>query len=143
MDIAKRTAELSYAERKKVGCVIVKDNRTLSMGYNGTPKDWPTNVCEVDNITKSEVTHAETNSIAKVAASTESCQGASMFLTLSPCFPCSQLIYVSGIKEVYYAEAYRDLTPLEFLEKLGVDVYYVGDTSSEADNSEQSKTQSE
>ena len=117
MAAAEVYAELSYAKRKKVGCVIVKDDRIISIGYNGTPSGW-NNECEYTTlwkdgkqlsspilVTKPEVLHAETNAIAKLASSTESGEGAILFLSsFSPCMDCAKLIYQSGIKEVYYKE---------------------------------------
>ena len=91
MDIAERVAQLSHAERKKVGAVLVRDGNILAFGYNGTPSGFD-NACECDNITKREVLHAESNAIAKVARSTESAEGSSLYVTLSPCFECAKLI---------------------------------------------------
>ena len=133
MRAAEVYAELSYAKRKKVGCVIVKDDRIISIGYNGTPSGWD-NECEYSTlwkngkqlpspvlITKSEVLHAETNAIAKLAASTESGEGAVLFLSsFSPCMDCAKLIYQSGIKEVYYKEKYKMEDGITFLKKAGV-----------------------
>jgi len=120
MDTAKVFAELSHARRLHVGAIVVKDDRIISIGYNGMPSGWD-NCCEtVDNTTKPEVLHAETNAIAKLARSTESGDGASMFITHSPCIECSKLIYQSGIARVYYDENYRDDSGIEFLQKSGV-----------------------
>lgn len=129
MDTAKIFAELSHARRLKVGAIVVKDNRIVSIGYNGTPAGWD-NVCEIDmyddaeqwvgNKTKPEVSHAETNAIAKLARSTESGENAAIFITHSPCIECSKLIYQSGISTVYYGEDYRDDAGIKFLQKSGV-----------------------
>lgn len=129
MDTAKIFAELSHSKRLHVGAIIVKEDRIVSIGYNGMPSGWD-NVCEIDmyddaeqwvgNKTKPEVLHAETNAIAKLARSTESGDGASMFITHSPCIECSKLIYQSGIARVYYGEDYRDDSGIEFLQKSGV-----------------------
>ena len=123
MKVARLFAEHSSAQRKKVGAVIVKDDRIISIGYNGMPSGW-NNECEVlisDNeeqlITKPEVLHAESNAIAKLARSTESGEGATMFITCAPCLECAKLIYQSGIKEVYYAEDYRSNDGINFLSK--------------------------
>ena len=116
MKVAHLFAEHSSAKRKKVGAVIVKDDRIISIGYNGMPAGWD-NACEIDNVTKPEVLHAETNAIAKLAKSTESGDGATMFITCSPCIECAKLIYQSGITEVYYAEDYRTDEGVKFLNK--------------------------
>jgi len=134
MDTAKRFAELSYARRLHVGAIVVKDDRIISIGYNGMPANWDNN-CEDEVkwpngeirglITKPEVLHAETNAIAKLAKSTESGDGAEMFITHSPCLDCSKLIFQSGIKRVYFGEEYRDDSGIKFLEKSGVEVVKV------------------
>lgn len=112
--------ELSHCERKKVGALIVKDRMIISDGYNGTPTGFE-NVCEdEENYTKWYVLHAEANAILKVASSTQSCLGATLYITLSPCKECSKLIHQSGIKRVVYAKAYKDTSGLEFLDKAGV-----------------------
>jgi dCMP deaminase len=125
MKTAQTFAELSHAQRLKVGCIIVKDDRIISIGYNGMPAGW-SNVCEDEFLhedgstttkTKKEVLHAETNAIAKLAQSNESGHGASLFVTHSPCLECAKLIYQSGITEVYYQDEYRETTGIEFLEK--------------------------
>ena len=116
MKVARLFAEHSSAVRKKVGAVIVKDDRIISIGYNGMPSGW-SNDCEIDGVTKSEVLHAETNAIAKLARSSESGEGAIMFITCSPCIECAKLIYQAGIKEVYYAEDYRNDDGIKFLSK--------------------------
>ena len=125
MKVAQLFAEHSSAKRKKVGAVIVKDDRIISIGYNGMPAGWD-NECEDalhDNyggtalITKPEVLHAESNAIAKLAKSTESGEGATMFVTCAPCLDCAKLIYQSGITEVYYAEDYRSDEGVNFLNK--------------------------
>ena len=117
MKVAYQFAELSYAERKKVGAIIVKNKQIISFGYNGTPNGFD-NCCEADkNTTKKEVLHAESNAISKVAQSTISSSGATLYVTMSPCFDCSKLIIQSGIKKVYYCETYRDMTGIELLKK--------------------------
>jgi dCMP deaminase len=130
MQTAQTFAELSHAQRLKVGCIVVKDDRVISIGYNGMPAGWDNN-CEdeflhedgsITNKTKSEVLHAETNAIAKLARSNESGEGASLFVTHSPCLECAKLIYQAGIKEVYYKEPYRDTAGVEFLSKSGIKV---------------------
>lgn len=145
MEAAEVYAKLSSAVRLKVGCVIVKDNTIIGIGYNGMPSGWD-NVCEdkiyCDDgdwyeqqlpkdanqwlryklITKREVLHAETNAIAKLARSTQSGLGASLYVTHAPCVDCAKLVYQSGISSVYYRNAYRDEAGVEFLTKAGVNV---------------------
>ncbi len=112
--------KLSYCERKKVGAIIVRDRMIISDGYNGTPTGFE-NVCEDDEgYTKWYVLHAEANAISKVASSTQSCEGATLYITLSPCQQCSKLIHQSGIKRVVYQIAYKDDSGLKFLERAGV-----------------------
>ena len=106
MTIAKETAKLSTANRAKVGCIIVKENRIISIGYNGMPSGW-SNDCEVNNKTKPEVLHAEMNALAKMAQSSESCKDATLFCTHMPCMECAKLIHQSGINTVYYDIDYQ------------------------------------
>ena len=130
MDVAARFAELSSAVRLQVGAIVVKDDRIISIGYNGMPSGWD-NVCE-DSVfqqdgsvglkTKPEVLHAESNAIAKLARCSESGQGASIFVTHSPCIDCAKLIYQSGINHVYYRNSYRSEDGIEFLNRCGVTV---------------------
>jgi len=130
MDWARRAAELSHARRLQVGAVIVKDDTVISYGYNGMPAGWDNN-CE-DEVyqqdgtaglkTKLEVLHAESNSIAKLAKSTNSGLDADIFITHAPCLDCAKLIYQSGIRRVYFGQAYRDNAGIEFLEKSGITV---------------------
>lgn len=123
MDVAQRFAELSTAKRLQVGAIIVKDDRIISIGYNGMPSGW-TNECEDTNfVTKDEVIHAEANAIAKLAKCGESGNGALMFLTHAPCIHCAKQIYTAGISKVYYRDTYRDTRGVEFLTKCGVDVW--------------------
>ena len=130
MDWASRTAQLSHARRLQVGAVIVKDDSVISYGYNGMPASWDNNCEEVyyDETgnerlkTKLEVLHAESNAIAKLAKSTNSGLGATLFVTHSPCIECAKLIYQSGISSVYYNENYRDDAGIKFLEKSGVKI---------------------
>ena len=119
MQNAYQFAELSYAERRKVGCVIVKDKQVISFGYNGTPHGFE-NTCEIDNTTKPEVLHAESNAIMKVAKSTMSCEGAELYTTTCPCFGCAKLIIQAGISKVYYTETYRDMSGIVLLGKAGI-----------------------
>lgn len=152
MDIAERVSQLSHAKRLQVGCVIVKENTILSYGYNGMPAGWDNN-CEVEEydlsrdingdffphseetypyiddfgryrlVTKREVLHAEMNALMKVARSTESSEGATLFCTHAPCIDCAKAIYQAGIASVYYKKQYRDDAGLSFLRKSGVDVF--------------------
>ncbi|MBS3992804.1 MAG: dCMP deaminase family protein [Bacteroidetes bacterium] len=115
-------AKLSYCERKQVGALIVKDRMIISDGFNGTPSGFE-NCCEDElNQTKWYVLHAEANAILKVAASTQSCKDATLYITLSPCKECSKLIHQSGIKRVVYAKAYTDTSGLDFLKEAGVEL---------------------
>jgi dCMP deaminase len=140
MKTAEVFAELSHARRLHVGAIVVKDDRIISIGYNGMPAGWDNN-CEYEVIvyeqlyqeeikaintgelkTRPEVLHAETNAIAKLAKSTESGLGASMFITHAPCLDCAKLIYQSGITSVYYRDAYRDDSGVKFLNNSGINV---------------------
>jgi dCMP deaminase len=143
MDVAERFAELSSARRLHVGAIVIKDDRIISIGYNGMPAGWDNNCeYEVEEFqteygvgsklvktgelkTKPEVLHAETNAIAKLAKSNESGMGATMFITHAPCLDCAKLIYQSGISSVLYRNTYRDTSGVTFLEKSGVKVTQV------------------
>jgi len=136
MAVAETYASLSTAVRLKVGAIVVKDNRVISIGYNGMPSGWDNNcedeigyvlddngyVVETRLKTKSEVLHAETNAIAKLARSNESGLGAAMFITHAPCLDCAKLIYQSGISKVYYRNTYRESAGIDFLKKSNIDV---------------------
>ena len=132
MDVAERFAQLSSAVRLQVGAIVVKDDRIISIGYNGMPAGWDNN-CE-NHIgfdkgnpvlkTKPEVIHAESNAISKLARGTESGAGATMFVTHQPCIDCAKLIYQSGIATVYYKNEYRSTQGLDFLNKSGVEVIH-------------------
>lgn len=129
MDTAERFAQLSSAVRLQVGSVVVKDNRIISIGYNGMPAGWD-NTCEYvfkhpqtkieELVTKNEVIHAEANAILKLARDGESGSGADVFVTHAPCIDCAKLIYGAGIKNLYYRNSYRDTAGLDFLEKCGI-----------------------
>jgi dCMP deaminase len=131
MDVAERTSKLSYAIRLKVGAIIVKDDRIISIGYNGMPSGWDNN-CEFEDknpqtqiielVTRKEVLHAESNCLAKLAKSNESGMGATLFITHAPCIECAKLIYQSGINSIYYRNAYRSDDGIDFLNKSGVNV---------------------
>ena len=135
MDVAERFAQLSSAKRLQVGAIVVKDDRIISIGYNGMPSGWdneceevvpPNEWVEFEQLkTKPEVLHAETNAIAKLAKSSESGLGAAMFVTHAPCIDCAKLVYQSGIDTVYYKNDYRSTQGLEFLTKSNVDVIKV------------------
>jgi dCMP deaminase len=125
MRMATEWAKLSHCSRKQVGALIVKDRMIISDGYNGTPTGFE-NTCEtVEGDTKWYVLHAEANAILKVAASTQSCAGATLYVTLSPCRECAKLIYQSGIVRVVYQNAYKDTTGLDFLAKAGVELIHL------------------
>ena len=120
MRMALEWAKLSYCKRKQVGSLIVKDRMIISDGYNGAPTGFD-NCCEDDDYqTYWYVLHAEANAIMKVAASNQSCAGATLYITLSPCQQCSKLIHQAGIVRVVYGQTYKDTSGLEFLEKAGV-----------------------
>jgi dCMP deaminase len=123
--IAQEWGKLSYCKRKQVGAIIVKDRMIISDGYNGTPSGFE-NCCEDDEgMTKWYVLHAEANAILKVARSTQTCDGATLYITLSPCRECSKLIHQSGIKRVVYQNGYRDTSVVDFLKKAAVEVEYI------------------
>ena len=139
MTVAETYASLSTAVRLKVGTIVVKDDRIISIGYNGMPSGWDNNcedeigdvrdvndnVVEIRLKSKPEVLHAETNAIAKLARSSESGLDATMFITHAPCLDCAKLIYQSGISKVYYRNVYRENTGIDFLLKGGVDVQQI------------------
>lgn len=124
MRMAFEWAKLSYCERKQVGALIVKDRMIISDGFNGTPTGFE-NACEEEGETKWYVLHAEANAILKVASSTQSCENSTLYITLSPCKECCKLIHQSGIKRVVYANAYKDISGLNFLEKAGVELIHL------------------
>lgn len=125
LKMAHEWAKLSHCQRKQVGAIIVKDRMIISDGFNGTPTGFE-NPCEdEDNYTKWYVLHAEANAILKVASSTQSCKDATLYITMSPCKECSKLIHQAGIKRVVYANAYKDNSGLNFLEKAGVEILYL------------------
>ena len=130
MDTAERFAQLSSAVRLQVGAVVVKENRIISIGYNGTPAGWD-NLCEdivqlsddtLVTKTKPEVIHAEANAISKLARDGEAGSGASMFCTHAPCVDCAKLIYGAGINNVYYRQSYRNDDGIDFLQKCQINV---------------------
>jgi dCMP deaminase len=130
MDTAERFAQLSSAKRLQVGAVVVKDNRIISIGYNGMPSGWD-NTCEEQVWTKDgdytlktkdEVIHAEANAISKLAKSGDSGDGADLFCTHAPCIHCAKIIYGAGVRKVYYRNSYRDELGLQFLERCGISI---------------------
>lgn len=130
LDVATRYSQLSKARRLKVGAIIVKEDRIISIGYNGTPPGWDNN-CEHEFLsedgsvtlkTKPEVIHAEMNALMKLARSHESGDGATMFITHAPCTECAKHIIASGVKAVYYGEQYRDVMGVDFLKQGGIQV---------------------
>lgn len=125
LKMAREWASLSYCDRKQVGALIVKDKMIISDGYNGTPSGFE-NICETDlGNTKWYVLHAEANAILKVAKSTQSTEGATLYQTLSPCKDCSKLIHQSGIKRVVFIKKYKDTEGVDFLIKAGVEVSHI------------------
>ena len=136
MAAAEVYSQLSSAKRLQVGCVVVKDNTIIGIGYNGMPSGWDNN-CEEEIIleedekfikvlkTKPEVLHAETNALAKIAKSTNSSDGAAMFITHAPCIDCAKLVYQSGINSVYYRNSYKNTEGLDFLKKCNIKIEQV------------------
>ena len=124
--MARIWAENSYCSRRKVGALLVKDHVIISNGFNGTPSGFP-NKCEEDGVTYPYVIHAEANAITKVAKSNNSSEGATLYVTASPCIECAKLIIQSGIKKVVYCEEYRLTDGLELLKRAGIEVAKVSD----------------
>lgn len=137
MKTAEIFAELSHARRLHVGAIVVKDDRIISIGYNGMPAGWDNN-CEEEVFqqdgtsglkTRPEVLHAESNAIAKLARSNESGDGADIFITHAPCIECAKIIYQSGINRVFFGHQYRDTAGIDFLHRSGITVTKVEDDS--------------
>jgi len=125
--MAMEWSKLSYCDRRQVGALIVKDKMIISDGYNGTPTGFE-NICEdEEGYTKWYVLHAEANAISKVASSTQSCNGATLYITMSPCRECSKLIHQAGISRLVYHQGYKDNSGVKFLRKAGVDITHVKD----------------
>ena len=122
LKMAVEWGKLSHCKRKQVGALIVKDRMIISDGYNGTPTGFDNNCEDDEGYTKWYVLHAEANAILKVAGSANSCQGATLYLTLSPCRDCAKLIHQSGIKRLVYIDAYKDDTGIRFLKKAGISI---------------------
>lgn len=123
--MAREWGKLSRCNRKQVGAIIVKDRMIISDGYNGTPSGFENDCEDEDGITKWYVLHAEANAILKVASSTQSCKGATLYITLSPCRECSKLIHQAGIVRVVYQNGYKDNSGLDFLNKAKVDLVHL------------------
>lgn len=121
LNVAKEFSKMSYAKRKKVGAVIVKDNSIISDGYNGTPSGFSNDCENEEGITHWYVLHAEANAILKTSTSTQSCKNATLYITMSPCKECSKLIIQSGIKKVVYIQKYRDTTGIDFLGNFNIE----------------------
>ena len=143
MKAAEAYAELSHARRLKVGAIVTKNDRVISIGYNGTPAGWDNN-CEIevrnefeyyvdnggekynsatiDLLTKDEVIHSEANAIGKLARSSESGEGATMYITHAPCFDCAKLIHTAGINKVFFRQQYRNTDGIRFLNKCNIEV---------------------
>ena len=123
--MARIWAENSYCKRRQVGALIVKDKSIISDGYNGTPSGFE-NICEDEQgVTKKYVLHAEANAVTKVAASTNNCSGATVYVTASPCIECAKLIIQAGIKRVVYSEEYHLRDGVELLQHAGVEVLFL------------------
>ena len=127
LEMARIWAKNSYCTRRQVGALVVKNNMIISDGYNGTPSGFE-NVCEDDNgVTKPYVLHAEANAITKLARSSNNSDGATIYITASPCIECAKLIIQAGIKRVVYGEKYRLMDGIELLERAGIEVVYLGE----------------
>ncbi len=127
LKMATEWGKLSHCKRKQVGALIVKDRMIISDGYNGTPTGFENSCEDEEGWTKWYVLHAEANAILKVAGSTQSCKGATLYITLSPCKDCCKLIHQSGITRVIYSNEYKDKSGLDFLSKAGVELIYLPD----------------
>ncbi len=127
LEMARIWAQNSYCQRRQVGALVVKNGMIISDGYNGTPSGFE-NVCEDETgITKPYVLHAEANAITKLARSNNNSEGATIYITASPCIECAKLIIQSGIKRVVYGEKYRLMDGIVLLERAGIEVVYLGD----------------
>ena len=126
LKMARIWAENSYCKRRQVGALVVKDKMIISDGYNGTPSGFE-NICEDDNnVTKPYVLHAEANAITKLARSNNNSEGATIYITASPCIECAKLIIQAGIKRVVYGEKYRLTDGIDLLERAGIEVIFIG-----------------
>ena len=125
LEMARIWAQNSYCTRRQVGALVVKNNMIISDGYNGTPSGFE-NVCEDDNgITKPYVLHAEANAITKLARSSNNSEGATIYITASPCIECAKLIIQAGIKRVVYGEQYRLTDGIDLLKRAGIEVIFL------------------
>ncbi len=120
--MAKVWSENSHCKRNKVGCLVVKDRQIISDGYNGTPSGFPNECEDCNNKTLSSVLHAEANAITKLAKSTNSAEGSTLYVTLSPCFDCAKLIIQSGIKRIVYSEEYRNTDSFKLFEDANIEL---------------------
>ena len=131
LKMAREWGKLSYCKRRQVGAIIVKDKMIISDGYNGTPTGFENKCEDDDGSTKWYVLHAEANAILKVASSTQACDGATLYITMSPCKECSKLVHQAGIKRIVYLKEYKDNAGIAFLEKAGVSIEHIADLDSE------------
>ena len=119
LDVCETVSKMSFAKRAQVGAILVKDDNIIGIGWNGMPSGFE-NVCEKNGVTKPEVLHAESNCISKVAKSSYSSLGSTMYITISPCMDCAKLMIQSGVSRVVYKNFYRDEKVLDFLLKCGI-----------------------
>ena len=127
LDMARIWAQNSYCQRRQVGALVVKQGMIISDGYNGTPSGFE-NVCEDETgVTKPYVLHAEANAITKLARSNNNSDGATIYITASPCIECAKLIIQAGIKRVVYGEKYRLMDGIELLQRAGIEVLFLGE----------------
>ena len=131
LKMAKEWAKLSHCQRKQVGALLVKEGMIISDGYNGTPSGFPNNCEDDDGQTRWYVLHAEANAITKVARSSNSANGSTLYITLSPCKDCAKMILQAGIKRLVYSTAYKDTSGLDFLKKSGVECLEMNDFNHE------------
>ena len=125
LKMARVWAENSYCQRRQVGALVVKDKMIISDGYNGTPSGFE-NVCEdANNVTKPYVLHAEANAITKLARSNNNSEGATIYITASPCIECAKLIIQAGISRVVYGEQYRLTDGIDLLRRAGIEVVFI------------------
>ena len=132
MRMARTWAENSYCKRRQVGALLVKNQMIISDGYNGTPSGFENNCEDENNVSKPYVLHAEANAITKVARSNNSSEGATLYVTASPCMECSKLIIQAGIKRVVYGEEYRIMDGIDLLQRAGIEVCYLKEEGEQA-----------
>jgi len=126
LKMAKIWAENSHCKRSQVGCLIVNNRQIISDGYNGTPSGFSNECEDCDNNTLPTVLHAEANAITKIAKSTNSAEGSTLYVTLSPCFDCAKLIIQAGIKRIVYSEVYRKTDSFKLFEEAGIEIKQIG-----------------